>query len=232
MVNKKSTEMSRARSEPGVNIRPAHKTTRPQKLTITFTELVDLVLAILYDRERWAIGEGKTSPISYLDLDRIVGDLKVRIPRDWMSDVGKVLESRGLADCIYTFGGGCQAKITGQGRLLVEESKQKYDELVDKLFDEYLLEEAVAGPSIPRTLQEERKAAFDVLKQIKRSLRKDTTISPEQRRDLLNNVGIIEVQLNRLEPNRPLIASVLQPLSDLQTIAPAVRTLVKLFNLS
>src|SRR5437868_1222212 len=78
-----------------------------------FTDFVDLLLVALYEADQSENGN------EFQDLDALAATIKGDVPRDWVFDAAKVLQTRALADCIFTFG-GTHAKISGQGRLYVE----------------------------------------------------------------------------------------------------------------
>src|SRR5689334_12670458 len=82
---------------------------------VKFSEFIDLLLARLYDLE----SQGETG--RFFDLSAIASELSVDVPQQWVFDAAKVLESRGLAQVLFTMGGRSQATLTGEGRIFVEE---------------------------------------------------------------------------------------------------------------
>ena len=63
-----------------------------------FTDFVDLLLVALYEADQSDNGDG------FQDLGALAATIKGDVPRDWVFDAAKVLETRMLADCIFTFG--------------------------------------------------------------------------------------------------------------------------------
>lgn len=84
--------------------------------TYKFSEFVDLLLFKLYEADADGGGTG------FFNLDQMANDIKGDVPSEWVFDAAKVLETRALADCVFTFG-GTLGKIAGEGRLYVEEGR-------------------------------------------------------------------------------------------------------------
>ncbi len=80
--------------------------------TYKFTEFVDLLLVALYEADQSDGGNDQ-------NLGELAMMIKGDVPLDWVFDAAKVLDNRGLADVIFSFG-ATHAKISGQGRLYVE----------------------------------------------------------------------------------------------------------------
>ncbi|MGA9884705.1 MAG: hypothetical protein WBQ34_13390 [Candidatus Acidiferrales bacterium] len=194
---------------------------------MAFSELVDLVLVVLYDLERFKIEKDMTA-VNYLPLDWVAGDLSEPVPRQWMTDAAKILEMRGYAECMYTFGGGCKARITGLGRLEVEQNKAKYLEEFKKKKRKILARHEHFPAT--ETIEEERKPAFDLVGAIHKKIEADSSIGEKEKRDLLFDLRTVEEQLKRREPNRPLLAAVLDGFSRIPSVPDEVASLVKLLN--
>ena len=91
--------------------------TMTSQTALKFGQFIDLIMARLLEREQ-------ETPAGYLiDLNHVARELNVNVPDQWVFDAGNVLESRGWAQVIFTFGGRCQARLTGEGRLDVEEER-------------------------------------------------------------------------------------------------------------
>jgi hypothetical protein len=80
------------------------------------------------------------------------------------------------------------------------------------------------------TIEQERAPAFHVLRQLKETLRHDAVLTGPEREDLLMDVEMIEQQLRKREPNRAVLAALLEPLSRVASIAGFVADLIRLFN--
>jgi len=58
----------------------------------------------------------------------------------------------------------------------------------------------------------------------------DVGFGPQVKKDLLTDVETIRKQLEKREPNRVVLASLLEPLSQIASIAGAVANLIALIN--
>ena len=80
------------------------------------------------------------------------------------------------------------------------------------------------------TIEEERKPAFEILSQIEAQLKRDSSLSDQEREDLVTNVDMIRGQLRKREPSRLALAALLQPLGQVASVAGFVVNLIKLLN--
>jgi hypothetical protein len=205
----------------------------PPLKTVKFAQFIDLLLARLYELE-----SNDDRPY-YFDLDEIAHTLTVEVPRDWVFDAGKVLEGRGLADCIFTFG-GVSARLTGEGRLFVEEKRgtgiiSEYQEspstfvIVSGNQNEVSVgrDQTVTQTS---TIEKERAAAFELLDEIQRTILAANDLTEQERQELISDTDAVRGQLRKREPNRVALAALLQPLSAVSSIAGLVASLIKILN--
>jgi hypothetical protein len=201
--------------------------------TVNFSGLIELILARLYDLERGA------RPGTMFDLNAVAKDLRVQIPTQWIFDAGKVLESRGWAEVLFTFGGGCHARLTGEGRIYVEEEHGKglireYHEAPRRFFsadpDPAGRDVTSATRSQHATIEREREPALELLRQMDDVLRHEASVTEDQRADLLIDVEMIERQMRKREPNRAALAALLEPLSRVPSLSAPVMDLIRLFN--
>ena len=201
--------------------------------TLKFSEFVNLVLAQLYEWDRQKSG-------AFFNLNAVSKGLRQQVPQQWVFDAAKVLQARGLVQAIFAFGGFCQASLTGEGRLYVEE-EQGFVKQIHESPQHYFLNvsgsnnQVVVG-SNPQdvqqhmTVEESRRPAFSVLDEIEETLNKDSTLEPASKADLLADLDAVRKQLRKREPNRPALAALLQPMAQVATIAGHVATLIKLLN--
>jgi hypothetical protein len=201
---------------------------------LNFSQFIDLLLARLYESERQE-GAGK-----FFDLRIIAKGMKSAIPDQWVFDAGKVLEAQGLAQCIFTMGGNVQAMLTGEGRLFVENNRGTG--IIEKYWSapgNYVVvtgsgHQVVVGKQRDvkqqMSIVEERRPAFNLLEEIEKELRSDSSLSQSERQDLLADLDMIRRQLNKKEPNRAALAALLEPLSQISSIAGAVVNLIRLLN--
>lgn len=205
------------------------------QVSMTFSEFIELILARLYDLERDA-ADG-----ALFDVNAIARELKSSVPTHWIFDAGKVLESRGWAQVAFTFGGGCHARLTGEGRLYVEEERgtgiiHRYRQAptqfvtVSGTGNQVVIGDT-AGAISPRTsIEIERAPALELLQQLRETLRQDPSLSASEREDRLGDADAIEQQVRRREPNRAAVAALLEPLSRIGSISGLVADLIRLFN--
>lgn len=202
---------------------------------LTFSRFIELLLARLYDLER-THGAGR-----FFDLNAVARELKLSPPSQWVFDAGKVLESRGLVQAFFTFGGGCHAMLTGEGRLYVEREEGsgvigEYHRdprnfvIVSGTGNQVVVGDRPQGISQSLRVEEERQPAFHLVADIKRTLGGDDGLSESEKKDLLADVQAIEQQLKKREPNRAALAALLEPLSQIASVAGYVAQLIRLFN--
>jgi hypothetical protein len=202
-----------------------------------FAEFVDLLLMRLYEADQKS---GSTS----VDLNALVQDLKEPVPEDWTRDAAKILNSRGLADCMFTFG-AVHGSLTGAGRLFVEEDrgtgiipqyKQSPDRFVHVVVSgsNHNVNLNVGGNSAAvtqsQTIEQERQPAFRLLDEAAEKLKGDRILADDERNELLSDIDALRTQLRRKEPNRPAIAAIMTPLSQIASIATQITGLFKLLN--
>ncbi len=200
------------------------------KEKLTFSEFITLLLTRLYEDET-ANGPGK-----YIHLGVLAKDFKQDIPRQWVFDAGKVLEARGLAKCIFAIGGLVMASLTGEGRMFVEEAisdeknvAKKYKENRENFIN-------VTGTNLSTgsnnsqiiNIEEERSELFSILKDIKEYINNSTI---ENKPDYISDLDSIESQLNKKEPNKSIIADLLEPFGKMIDIAGKVANFISLINL-
>ena len=103
---------------------------------------------------------------------------------------------------IFAFGGFCQASLTGEGRLYVEE-EQGFVKQIHESPQHYFLNvsgsnnQVVVGVLTRRnvqqhmTVEESRRPAFSVLDEIEETLNKDSTLEPASKADLLADLDAV-----------------------------------------
>lgn len=203
----------------------------------TFSEFIDLILARLYELEQ---SQGASS---FFDVNAINEQLKEPVDAQWVFDAGKVLESRGLAQCVFAFGGVCQARLTGEGRLFVEERRDRASETIGKYYrhpDNYVVVSGIGNKVVVggrdvtanqnTSIQQERAPAFQLLGNIRNRVADDQRLSEQERGDVLSDLDMVEQQLRKREPNRSALAAILEPLGQIASIAGLVSTLIRLLN--
>ena len=205
------------------------------RTALKFGQFIDLLIARVLDREQEAPSG------ALIDLNEVAREIKVAVPDQWIFDAGKVLESRGWAQVVFTMGGGCHARLTGEGRLHVEEEHgtgiiREYHEApaqfisVSGTANQVIVGSGTGAVSHTVTIEQERAPAFRLLRWLKDGLQRDPTLTDSEREDLLSDIQMIEQQLRKREPNRAVLAALLEPLSHVASIAGFVADLVRLLN--
>lgn len=199
------------------------------RTALKFGQFIDLLMARLLEQEQEAPSG------ALVDLNEVARELNVSVPDQWIFDAGKVLESRGSAQVIFTMGGGCHARLTGEGRLYVEEERgtgiiHEYHEAPAQFISVSGTVNQVIDVPQAVTIERERAPAFRLLSQLKDALRRDPTMSDSEREDLLTDVQMVEQQLKKREPNRAVLAALLEPLSRVASIGGFIADLVRLLN--
>lgn len=203
--------------------------------SMTFSDFIDFLLLRLYQLER-EHGAGR-----FFLLNPIARELKEEIPLAWIRDAAKVLESRRLARSMFMVGGLVQAELTGEGRLWVEENKgavKKLREIQAQITVNVSASNnqiAVAGRdqatlSQVLTIEAQREPAFKLLDEIQAQIKDDAALSESERADHLTDVEMVRTQLKKRAPNRPALAAILEPLSQVTSIATRVAELINLIN--
>jgi hypothetical protein len=201
------------------------------KPTYKFTEFVDLLLV--------ALNEADGNNLQ--NLEALATTIKGDIPPDWVFDAAKVLQTRGLADCIFTFG-GTHAKITGQGRLYVErkegytkeaqESRSTYFNVtVSGSGNQVVTGQDVSGVSQTVT-QPESSPALRLLDEMAEKIQSDNTLAGPTKLEATTYTNLLRFEVTKHEPNRTLIATLLESLSKIASIAGSVASFIRLLNAS
>ncbi|MBM4035123.1 MAG: hypothetical protein FJ291_25550 [Planctomycetes bacterium] len=203
---------------------------------LRFSEFVDLLLARLYDLEQ-------EQRDRYFDFNAINRELTEPVPQQWIFDAGRVLESRGMANCVFAFGGVCRGRLTGEGRLFVEERQNADAGIIREYYaspQDFVLVpgrsdhqavvggERVGAPST--TIEQQRAPAFEMLRQIEDLLKQGGTLSEERRKDLLQDIEAVRGQLRKVEPNRAALAAILESMSQVDAIGGFVANLIQVLN--
>jgi hypothetical protein len=196
---------------------------------LKFGQFVDLMMARLLEKER------ETPSGALLDLNEIARELEVGVPDQWIFDAGKVMDGRGWAQVAFTFGGGCHARLTGEGRLYVEEERgtgiiREYHKAPAQFVSVSGTESTTGGISHAVGIEQERAPAFRLVGQLKKTLQGDLSLNDSEREDLLTDVQMVEQQLRKREPNRAALAALLEPLSRVASIGGFIADLVRLLN--
>ena len=200
-----------------------------------FTEFVDLLLVALYEADQSDNGN------EFQNLESLAATIKGDVPRDWVFDAAKVLEMRALADCIFAFG-ATRAKISGQGRLYVESGMgftkkaqeshpTYYNVTVSGSGNQVVTGQDVSGVSQTVT-QPESSPALRLLDEMAEKIQGDTTLAGPAKLEATTYANLLRFEVKKAEPNRTLIATLLESLSKIGSIAGNVASFIRLLNAS
>ncbi|HEY5316018.1 MAG TPA: hypothetical protein VIK18_26050 [Pirellulales bacterium] len=200
-----------------------------------FTDVLDLLLVGLYHFAR------DLAPAHFLVLDAVNRHLRNPVPTAMLREAGKVLQSRRLVQCMFPLGGRCYAKLTGEGRMYVEEKRgsgitEAYWNDPSALFINFSGPSEAADPITEKDLADGRRTAefrepaLEIVDSIKSALRADESLDDQTRSDALSDIDVVFHQLMRIEPNLQAIAAILAPLADIGAIAEKVANLVDALN--
>jgi hypothetical protein len=200
--------------------------------TYKFSQFVDLLLVKLYRADG-------THNDQFLDLEALAKEIKGDVPPSWIFDAGKVLQTRALADCIFSYG-GTQAKISGEGRLYVEEERGFTKDAQNTPSNFYINitgdhSQVVAGNNPNQvtqstTIDRGQSTLTKLLDDATKVLQLDRNVTEETRTEAMTYLEVIRQQLRKSEPNRSILAAVIEPLSKITAIAGQIATLIKYFN--
>jgi len=195
---------------------------------LSFTEFVELMLARIVEADR-------QEPGAYVDMIPLADELRQDIPIDWVFDAREALELRGLVDPMKVIGRIAPAKLTGEGRLYVEQGGDT------GVIDEYRqhpsnfvivsgtghqvavgVQGDVSQSSGDAGVPEE---VWELLDAIEEKLRADTSLDQRAREDALSDVTMARAQLERPEPNKRAALALIDPLAKVAAIGEFVARL-------
>ncbi len=202
---------------------------------INFSHFIELALAIIYKHEQ------VHGPQGFIDMNQLAASLKQKIPPKWIWDATKVLESRRMVQAIYAIGGACYAQLTGEGRLFVEEERgsgiiQKYNKAPQQFVfvsgegNQVVVSGGDANVTQTTKFQNERKPALDLLDEIQRTIVKESGLRSDEIEEIKIDIDMIRKQLDKREPNRTVLAALLDGLPNIPSIITMVGDLVRLLN--
>jgi F0F1-type ATP synthase alpha subunit len=197
-----------------------------------FSDFVDLVLVRLYEMDQ-------VDSDSFVDLSSVQREIIGNVPASWLLDAAKVLQARSLADCMIN-SSGVFAHISGEGRLYVENRQGKTGEIEDKRSNYYITvsgsnNQVVAGQTIGSTTQtisvdQSGGPWGHLVDTIEEKVKNDASLGHEDKEQALSYVKVVRGELRKREPNRSVVAAVLEPLSQIISVASQVANLIKVFN--
>lgn len=198
-----------------------------------FIEYIDLLLRLIYEYD-------SKDPGQYFDLNEISKQLgESNIYR--VLEASDVLSSRGLIKAQKYLGGQCIAALTGEGKLYVEEGgKSGIIQQYDAHPENYNI--SISGNNVSLNIGSGNTAqvfssngmsnVVDILDQIDSKIGSDKTLTEDNINDLKLDVNSLKSQLRKKEPNMNIVASIIQSLSNVASIADLIGKLMSLLKLN
>lgn len=193
----------------------------------TFTDLVNWLLARLYEYD---------GPDDYPDLRKLVAELDSPVRLDELLDAAHLLDDNGLIEALFTGGMNVAARITGPGRLLLEEARADKSETtlgnvvtitgsgnvvaVGNMGD--VRQTALNGKMLERI--------FVLLGDALAALETDESLAPDEREDAVADIMAVQTQLRRTRPNLGAVRAHLAPLERLVPVGALVVEILSLLQ--
>jgi hypothetical protein len=199
---------------------------------VSFREFVELMLARLAEADR-------DHPGTWVDMFPLAEQLRQNVPDDWVFEAREVLENRSLVSPLKVLGRTAPARLTGEGRLFVEDGGST------GIIEEYRQAPShfvivsgsghnvavgnqgdVTQTSLERNVPGE---AWTLLDEIEQSL-EQAGLSDRDRREALEDVRTARLQLERPQPNKSAAIALLDPLAKIASVGNFVTRLVGLLG--
>jgi hypothetical protein len=198
------------------------------------TELADLILVRMHDL---AQAQGYAQAF---DLIAIAHEFGVA-DNHKVNNAAKVLDGRGLISADFLYGGGVCAFLTGEGSVAVEQggitgiihayrhNPQRY--LVSVVDRSTHINAPLSTGNIAINSQVGSQSAtssalspevLDLLDRISNQLRQSAELAEARRRDLLDDIQTLCLELQRAAPRTGMIHELLSPLANIATISDLV----------
>ena len=192
---------------------------------------MDLLLTCLYDFDR-------TRPGDYPALSEVHAAIKAAVPEQWILDAASVLNSRGLIEWLPEIGGYGYARLSGQGRLYVEDGTptiKRAREAPNHFFvtgDHAQI--VVAGDygtvTQNQSVDSRRQPAFRIIDDLAKKLGADSSLGDDEKSELKVDLETVRSQLMKRSPNMTVVANLLSGLRNVASVASDVAKLVALLN--
>lgn len=199
---------------------------------VSFREFVELMLARLAEADR-------DHPGTWVDMFPLAEQLRQNVPDDWVFEAREVLENRGLVSPLKVLGRTALARLTGEGRLfvedggstgIIEEYRQMPSHFVIVSGSGHNVavgnEGDVTQTSIETGVPDE---AWTLLDEIERTLHA-ATLAERDRREAVEDVRTARLQLERPRPNKSAAIALLDPLAKIASVGSFVVRLVGLLG--
>ncbi|WP_123784096.1 hypothetical protein [Corallococcus macrosporus] len=196
---------------------------KDQMEKLTFTELVELMLARTYE-----LAEEHGHGGYRVDLMAVGKELGADLESSRQAT--QALEERGLINCLRAIGGFCNGHISASGRLFVENGGKtgvigRYHQ--DRSAFIYVSNSPGANVNAGNigSSQVSNVAVADdanILRQVRETLMRDASLKPAERQDALAEVQIVEAQLAKSKPNKGALRDSLDTLGRISSVGSFV----------
>jgi hypothetical protein len=199
---------------------------------LKFTEFVELMLARIAEEDR-------QQPGAFIDMFPLAEGLRQEIPKEWVFDARDGLEARGLVHPLKVLGYTAPARLTGEGRLYVEQGGETgviddyWSHPMNFVFvtgEGHQVAVGVQGDVTQSRIESVPEEAWALLDQIESTLADDATLEPDEREEALVDVRTARDQLRRKRPNKAAVIGLLTPLAQIASVGAFVTKLVVLFT--
>jgi hypothetical protein len=136
---------------------------------------------------------------------------------------------------------GTHAKITGQGRLYVESGQGMTKTAQESHATYYTYNVTVTGPNsqvvtgqnvsdVSQTITQPVPPALRLLEEMAEKIQSDNTLAGPTKLEATKYADLLRFEVTKPEPNRTLIATLLESLSKIASIAGNVAAFIRLLN--
>jgi hypothetical protein len=204
---------------------------------LNFSEFIAILLTRLYELEK------NHKLTGFINLSMVAKELNIEIHPNWIFDAGKLLESRGLTTNVYSMGGNVSSKLTGEGRMYVENGRKEENNIIAQYYSSpsnFIIkgdnnQVSISGNKSSITqyqeISQDKKELFNILAEMKKKIESDNTLTHESKNEIKTDLESIELQIKKKEPNKKAIASLLEQMSHISSIAGLVGNLIEFINM-
>jgi hypothetical protein len=196
---------------------------------LTFTRFAELMLARTYEREKRnrpkTGGPKMVGPTVFIAASEVMADVAPHVPDHWFWEAAQYLDEQGLVNASIMDSGDAFLKMTGRGRVFVEQEEgtgvireyRKQDQFVVVLGDGNQV--AVGhGQTVQQRGSFSAEEAVELLDQADQRLQA-SDLPEVERADALADVETIRTQVKKEKPNVAVIRTTLAALGAIDVVA-------------
>jgi hypothetical protein len=202
--------------------------------TYSFSEFIDRLMVRLHDRT-----QEKGDPIQFFDLLELAKEFNEPAPEKWVLDAANELRAMGLATILIN-SAGVYGQITGRGRLYVERGQGKTTDIAsrrDQLFHNVQItvngndnQVAIGRATQTATVQRESGPAAKLVEEMRNLIRSDQSLNEATKQESEDYLELVSKEIKKPEPNQNILSAVLEPLSQIASIAGKIAMLIQYLN--